>query len=133
MQINPDLEECFALRGWYDSSGAQQSFQAHSNPGTTGSFGGGFNRAEMRTLFDVKQQSVSDDKGLFFSTRATIMHIKADNLSYPACPSKDCNKKVVEENGGYRCEKCDKSYPAPEHRFVRFALPSFFADSSHLF
>jgi len=28
------------------------------------------------------------------------------------CPEDRCNKKVVDENNGtYRCEKCNKTYP----------------------
>ncbi|GLB37954.1 putative as part of the replication protein A (RPA RP-A), a single-stranded DNA-binding heterotrimeric complex, may play an essential role in DNA replication, recombination and repair [Lyophyllum shimeji] len=50
MMINPDIEECFALRGWYDSIGAGQAFQAHSNTGR-GTMSG-FKRAEMRSIHE---------------------------------------------------------------------------------
>ena len=118
MSVNPHLEECFALRGWYDSSGAEQSFHAHSNAGG-GASTMSFNRAEIRSLDDVKQSGFGlPDKPEYFSARATIMHIKADNISYPACPTQNCNKKVIEDGGSWRCEKCEKSFEAPEHRFV---------------
>lgn len=116
MSINPDIEEAFVLRGWYDASGAEQSFQAHSMA-AGGPSSGGFNRTEMRNLNDVKESQLgSSDKVDYFSTRATIMHIKADNISYPACPTQGCNKKVIQEGNNWRCEKCDKSFEAPEHR-----------------
>ncbi|KAG6917933.1 hypothetical protein DXG01_000370 [Tephrocybe rancida] len=119
MTINPDIEECFALRGWYDSAGAGQSFQAHSNVAGGGGAGGGFKREEMRSLHDVKEAQLGQqDKVDYFSTRATIMHIKADNICYPACPTVGCNKKVVEVNGSWRCEKCNKSFEAPEYRYI---------------
>ncbi|TFK42451.1 replication factor-a protein [Crucibulum laeve] len=119
MQINPEIDECFALRGWYDSAGADQSFQAHSNSAMGGSTMS-FNRSEIRSLDDVKQSQLgTPDKAEYFSTRATIMHIKADSISYPACPTANCNKKVVQDNsGGWRCEKCDQSFAAPEHRYI---------------
>ncbi|KAJ8507485.1 hypothetical protein ONZ45_g10141 [Pleurotus djamor] len=117
MNINPDIEEAFALRGWYDSYGADQSFQAHSNAVSMGA-GGGFNKAEMRNLAEVKESQLGTDKVDYFSTRATIMHIKSDNISYPACPTQDCNKKVVQEGDSWRCEKCDKTFPRPEHRYI---------------
>lgn len=118
MQINPDIDECFALRGWYDSSGAEQSFQAHSNTIGAGA-SMGFNRSEIRSLDDVKQSQLgTPDKPEYFSTRATIMHIKSDNISYAACPTQNCNKKVVEDHNGWKCEKCDQTFAAPEHRFV---------------
>ncbi|KAF6764012.1 hypothetical protein DFP72DRAFT_873992 [Ephemerocybe angulata] len=117
MQINPDIQECYDLRGWYDSQGAQTSFHAHSNMNAATSFG--FRHEELRSLDDVKQAGYGmPDRPEYFSTRATIMHIKSDNLSYPACPGPNCQKKVTEQGDSWRCEKCDKSYPAPEHRYI---------------
>lgn len=117
MQVNPDIPECFDLRGWYDSQGAQTNFHAHSTLNTTTSMG--FRHDEVKSLDDVKQAGFGmPDRPEYFSTRATIMHIKSDNLSYPACPTAQCNKKVTEIGGLWRCEKCDKSFEAPEHRYV---------------
>jgi replication factor A1 len=39
-------------------------------------------------------------------------------MSYPACPSEGCNKKVLESGTGWRCEKCDRSYPEPDYRYI---------------
>ncbi|TFK76351.1 replication factor-A protein 1 [Pluteus cervinus] len=116
MQINPEIDECFTLRGWYDSTGNEQSFQAHSSSGIGG--GEAFRRNELATISAIKEKTISEDKAEYFSTRATIMHIKEDNFSYPGCPTKDCSKKVTESDNGYWCEKCDKSWPAPEHRYI---------------
>ncbi|KAG6851296.1 hypothetical protein H0H93_011732 [Arthromyces matolae] len=121
MAINPDLDECFALRGWYDSAGVGHSFQAQSNMGGGGTSGtgSGFRRDEMRSLAEVKESQLGQqDKAEFFSTRATIMHIKSDNICYPACPTVGCNKKVIDLNGTWRCEKCNKSFEAPEYRYI---------------
>jgi replication factor A1 len=74
MGVNPDIEEAFALRGWCDASGAEQSFQANSNSMPAGLSSGGFNRAEMRNLNDAKESRLgSSDKVDYFSTQATIM------------------------------------------------------------
>lgn len=117
MSINPDIEEAFALRGWYDAFGAEHSFQAYSNSMSAGLSSGGFDRAEMRHLNDVKESRLgSSDKVNYFSTQATILHINADNISYPACPTQGCNKKAIQEDTNWRCEKCNKSFDAPEHR-----------------
>ena len=117
MQVNPDIEECFVLRGWYDTSGSEQTFQAHTASGSSSTVG--FNRSEIRSLDEVKQANYGmPDKPEYFSARATVMHIKADNISYPACPTPLCNKKVIEMGNSWRCEKCDQSFDAPEHRFV---------------
>jgi replication factor A1 len=118
MQVNPDIDECFALRGWYDNTGAEQTFKAHSNSGG-GSSMYGFKREEIRSLDEVKQVGYGmPDKPENFSARATIMHIKSDNISYPACPTANCNKKVVEMGDTWRCEKCSQNFDAPEHRYV---------------
>ncbi|KAF8163440.1 hypothetical protein B0H34DRAFT_695492 [Crassisporium funariophilum] len=118
MQINPDIEDCFALRGWYDSQGSNQTFQAHANAaGSSSTFA--FNRSEIRSLDEVKQAGYGmPDKPETFSARATVMHIKSDNISYPACPTANCNKKMIEMGGSWRCEKCNLSFAAPEHRYI---------------
>ncbi|KAI0064705.1 replication factor-a protein [Artomyces pyxidatus] len=117
MSINPDTPDAHALKGWFIDAGAKTSFQAHTKAGTGA--GGGIRRDEMRTISDVKDAQLGmSDKTDWFSTRATIMHIKADNILYPACPSESCNKKVVSVSEGWRCEKCDMVYPHPQYRYM---------------
>ncbi|KAI9446599.1 replication factor-a protein [Lactarius indigo] len=115
--VSPDIPEAHALKGWYVDGGAQKTFATHSQGGLSSGSSGAINRNEMRTIFDVKEAQLGmSDKADFFSTRATIMHIKTDNLVYPACPT--CNKKVTESHDGWRCEKCDRSYEKPEYRYI---------------
>ncbi|CAL1705705.1 unnamed protein product [Somion occarium] len=123
MTINPDIPEAHALRGWYDAGGNQASFQAHSNSfsGAAGGALSGFNRSEMKSLQEVNDMlsnTTTDlsEKPVYFSARATIMHIKQENVAYPACPT--CNKKVFEQHDGWRCEKCERSYEKPEYRYI---------------
>ena len=123
MAISPDIPEAHALKGWYVDGGAQTSFASHTQAGLSSGSGGPINRNEMRTIFDVKEAQLGmSDKADFFSTRATIMHIKTDNLVYPACPTSQCNKKMTESQDVWRCEKCDRTYEKPEYRSVRLAL-----------
>lgn len=120
MSVNPDITEAHGLRGWYDSIGHEQTFNTYSSSGG-GAAGGGpaFNRAEMRTLNDVKEAELgTSDRQDFFSCRGTVLHIKGDNLAYPACQTPSCNKKVVQDADGWRCEKCDRTFAAPEYRSV---------------
>lgn len=115
MHVNPDIEESHALQGWYDKQGQEQTFQNQSTFNPSGPQG--FRRDDLRTLEAAKQAGFgSGDKPEYFSTRATIMHIKDENLAYPACPTQGCSKKVTEESGGWKCEKCDKHHEAPEYR-----------------
>jgi replication factor A1 len=79
---------------------------------------GGFKPAESRTLAQVKDEQLGmTEKPDYFNTRATVIYVKQDNLSYPACPTDRCNKKMtLEGEEQWRCEKCDTTYPAPEYR-----------------
>ena len=118
MAVNPDVPEAHALKGWWMDGGAQASFNSHTQAGP--SSGGAINRDDMRTIDEVKDAQLGmSDKPDFFSLRATVMHIKNDNILYPACPTVGCNKKVTETSDGWKCEKCDRSYEKPEYRSVR--------------
>jgi replication factor A1 len=118
MHINPDIKECFVLRAWYDTDGSAQNFKAHPSTNTMSS-SSGFNRAELRAVDEIKQAGYGmPGQPEYFSARGTVMHIKSDNVSYPACANDGCNKKVEEVNGLWRCEKCDQSFEAPKHRCV---------------
>jgi replication factor A1 len=62
---------------------------------------------------------MAEEKPDYFSIKAPITYIKQDNVAYPACLSEGCNKKVVETDPGqWRCERCDKTHPKPEYRYI---------------
>ncbi|KAI0372965.1 replication factor-a protein [Pilatotrama ljubarskyi] len=127
LHIDPDIPEAHHLRGWYDAAGSEQTYQSHTNA-TPGGGGVSFDRAEIRSLNEVKTSELGmSDRVDTFSSRATIMHIKSDNIAYPACPSQGCGKKVLQMGDSWRCEKCDKSYPKPEYRYI---VPMAVADYS---
>jgi hypothetical protein len=117
MTINPDNPDAHVLRGWYDTVGANQSFTAYSNAGS-GSGGATFNRAEMRTIEDVKADMQAAEKAEMFSCRGTILHIRGENPAYPACPNQSCKKKVEDIGEGWRCEKCERTWEKPEYRYA---------------
>lgn len=118
MHVDPDIPEAHALRGWFDAAPSDQKFQSHTGSMPSGG-GVAFDRAEIRNLNDVKVSELGMfDKPDYFSARATVMHIKSDNISYPACPVQGCGKKVLQLGDSWRCERCDKSYPKPEYRYV---------------
>ncbi|EIW84857.1 replication factor-A protein 1 [Coniophora puteana RWD-64-598 SS2] len=119
MSISPDIPEAHALRGWYDGIGNEKTFTAQSSAVPLGASFGGFNRSELRHISDVKDSQLGmGDKADFFSTRASIMHIKTENIAYPACANQGCNKKVTDVGDGWRCEKCDKTFERPEYRYI---------------
>lgn len=55
----------------------------------------------------------------YFSTVATVVFLRKENCMYQACPTQDCNKKVIDQqNGLYRCEKCDREFPNFKYRMI---------------
>ncbi|KAI0032815.1 replication factor-a protein [Vararia minispora EC-137] len=118
MELNPDIPEAHALKGWYIDGGSDQSFRAYNREGDAS---GSVNRTEMRTIHEAKTTfSEASEKPEYFSIRATVLTIKNDNIAYPACRSESCNKKVVEDQSSntWRCEKCEKSWDSPEYRYI---------------
>lgn len=54
----------------------------------------------------------SGDQTHYSQCKAVVHMVKNTNALYKACPQQDCNKKVVDnENGVYRCEKCNTDFP----------------------
>jgi replication factor A1 len=64
------------------------------------------------------------EKGDYFQTMATILLVRSENAIYKACPTAECNKKVIDlENGMYRCEKCNREYPNFKYRLLVSVRP----------
>ena len=115
MSLEPDIDEAYKLKGWFDAQGRTETFRSHHSAGI-GPAGG---RADVyKTLEEVTTEGLGhNEKADFYTTRATIVFLKQSTVSYPACLTQDCNKKVIHiGEGEWKCEKCDKSWPKPQHR-----------------
>lgn len=117
MAVNPEIAEAYELRGWYDNEGSSVVVQSHSN------LSGGGNNApitqeSLKTIGQVNAEGLGkSEKGDYYNLRATVMFIKLETFAYPACPTDRCNKKMVQHSDDeWKCEKCDKTYPAPDYR-----------------
>jgi replication factor A1 len=119
MSIDPDIDDAHKLKGWYDAQGKNDTFASHAGmSGTVGAAGG---RSDpSKSIMQVKEENLGmSENPDYFTTKATIIYVKQENVSYPACLSEGCNKKVVEvDPGQWRCERCDKTHPKPEHRYI---------------
>ncbi|CCJ28324.1 unnamed protein product [Pneumocystis jirovecii] len=111
---NPQIEEAYSLKKWYDKQGKEESFATHQSIVTA------IRKEERKTIAQIKDEQLGmAEQPDYFSIKATIVFFKQENAFYPACPTAGCNKKVIEDNeGGWRCEKCDKSFPAPQYRYI---------------
>lgn len=127
LMINPEIPEAYKLRGWYDKEGHAMDGQSMTE--MRGPGGGG--NTNWKTLMEVKNEHLGHgDKADYFSCIGTIVYIRKENCLYQACPSKDCNKKVVDQqNGMYRCEKCDKEFPDFKYRLMLSANIADFGDN----
>ncbi|KAF2204931.1 replication protein-like protein A 70 kDa DNA-binding subunit [Delitschia confertaspora ATCC 74209] len=118
MTIDPDIEEAHQLKGWYDrNSGAQ----FNSLASMAGNSGGGPKTYKLISQILEEEVGLTADQPSIFDVKASTVYIKHNNatLSYPACQSEGCSKKVLEENPGeWWCEKCQKKWPKPEYRYI---------------
>ncbi|RUP45011.1 hypothetical protein BC936DRAFT_148730 [Jimgerdemannia flammicorona] len=114
--VDPDTPESHTLRGWYDTAGRTESFQTYSGFGD-GSWDSSPDSNKRKTFAQVKDESLGmNEKPDYFVTKGTVIFFRQETISYPAC--KECKKKVIEEGTGWRCEKCQKTWPEPTHRYI---------------
>jgi replication factor A1 len=116
MSVDPtELVEAHGLRGWFEAIGSKKEFTSQAG-GAGGSRFQDIKKEDFKTLHEVKESDIGtvNEKGDYFTARGTIVHIKPDPVSYPGCP--ECNKKVQNIGDGWRCEKCDRSWPEPKYR-----------------
>ena len=122
MTVNPDIDEAHSLKGWYDGQGARDLSTYSGHAGLGASLGAAQGRNEpYKTLQQVKDEGLgtNPEKDDYFTTKATILFIRHNNFAYPACQAQKCNKKVLEnEDGTWRCERCQMSWPKAEWRYI---------------
>jgi len=114
LMIDPDIEACHELRGWWQAEGSRINLKAMTVQGQRGGDGG-----KERIIAEVKQEQLGmgSDKGEYYSTTATVSFFQKDKALYKACgkdtgDGRQCNKKVTECGGDiYRCEKCGDEKP----------------------
>ncbi|KAK9871429.1 hypothetical protein WA026_012805 [Henosepilachna vigintioctopunctata] len=115
MKINPDIPESFRIRGWYDQVGCNENVVDISAKSGLSPFS-----SPWLSFKEVKDKGLGNgDKADYYQTMATILLMRSENLTYKACPTESCNKKVIDlENGMFRCEKCNREYPNFKYRLL---------------
>ncbi|KAK5612981.1 hypothetical protein CRENBAI_003495 [Crenichthys baileyi] len=127
IMVNPDIPEAFRLRAWYDQEGYTVDSQSLTET-MSRSIGSKMN---WKLLSDVKNENMGHGaKAEYFSCVATVLYMRKENCLYQACPSGDCNKKVIDQqNGFYRCEKCNREFPNFRYRLLLSANLADFGDN----
>uniref|UniRef100_A0AAQ5ZX11 Replication protein A subunit n=1 Tax=Amphiprion ocellaris TaxID=80972 RepID=A0AAQ5ZX11_AMPOC len=149
IMINPDIPEAYKLRGcctWFTVKGVKPAVnvinlipcrydkEGHAMDGQSltevkGGSGGG--NTNWKSLSDVKNEHLGHgDKADYYTCIATVVFLRKENCLYQACPSQDCNKKVIDQqNGMFRCEKCDKEFPNFKYRLILSANIADYGDN----
>ncbi|KAI9808713.1 MAG: hypothetical protein M1825_003865 [Sarcosagium campestre] len=119
MTADPDIDEAHKLKGWYDAQGRSDTFTTHASMVGSAGAGSGGRKETYKTITQVEGENLGmADTADYFSMKATIVFFKQDPFCYPACLSDGCNKKVVETDDGWRCERCDKTHASPDYRYM---------------
>ena len=120
MTVDPDIDEAYSLKGWYDGGGQNDQFQSHATTaGLVGATSGG-DRNAYKTIAQVRDENIGmSDETEWFSIKGTILYIKQDKYSYPACRKEGCNKSMTDTGDGeWQCMKCEQKWDAPDHRYI---------------
>ena len=100
---------------------------------------GGEERDNYRLFEEIEEhckesQALKNDKGQeFFKINGYISKIMYDEMRtmyYLGCP--DCKKKVMEENGGYKCENCNKVHQTCLTGYIYSARVNDFTGTQYL-
>jgi len=109
VHINLMIDECFALKGWFEKVGKDTKIERKITE-------------EPKILGDIKDHDIK-----FSTFVGTVLKIKEDNLFYNSCV--DCNKKVIEEDGHFRCERCNKTFDTCNIRYLTRMEVGDFSDT----
>eukprot|EP00667_Euglena_gracilis_P012717 EG_transcript_13077 len=114
---HPDIDQARSLHQWLAGRGGSlDGIQSLTTKGFGGGAGTGADeRKPISTIRDENLGVREDNKPDYLNIRATLIHIKQENMWYPACPEPKCNRKVTpvaDQPGLYRCDKCEKNTDA---------------------
>lgn len=117
---NPDHEQSFTLRGWFDSNG-RPTAQQHLSSGGGGNFTPGNASARgndvRRTFAELTaHKEAPATETLYSQVKGSINYLKHDGtIHYLACPNPDCKNKKVDKDTGV-CTGCHQNVnPVPRY------------------
>lgn len=116
IKINPNLPKAKKLKEWYKEKGISSNFESISQDRSGGTQ---YPRTPVKEANELGKSTETPDS---FTNYARIIYVRVPsedrNPWYPACQAFDCKRKVIQDAGEWRCEKCSKSFPAPLYRWI---------------
>ena len=122
ISVNPTSEEANALREWYEGTGRDASVES-LGAGLEGASGGPRQDKEV-PVGELEDLGNTPDKPDWVVCRGTICKIGNEGARekgpyYTACPEPGMQQKVTDDgNGGWWCEKTQKTYDTCERRYI---------------
>ncbi|KAL0074868.1 putative replication factor-A protein 1 [Phycomyces blakesleeanus] len=116
LKKNPNIPEANSLKEWYNSDGQTTTYTSFSSQNQAFDNGGQGSNKKVSLLQAKRDNLGGSERPEFFTTRATVVYIKPENVAYPACPA--CKKKTSNIGDGWRCEKCEKVFASPDWRYI---------------
>lgn len=124
MAINPDIPEAAQLFNWRQNGGGESGMSSLSSAGGSGGADRDVPIQDRVQLSLIKENALGlGEKPDYVTFKGVVTHIFREREPwYTACPTKDCNKKVVEAfDGQWSCEKCNAQYPNCTRRYMLYA------------
>ncbi|KAK2718993.1 replication protein A 70 kDa DNA-binding subunit-like [Artemia franciscana] len=118
--LNPDMEQSRLLSSWYENQGRNMAVQSLSAQRGAAAGGSGISYGGLwKSFAEAKLEQLGGEKADYFTTKAFVTTVKTETALYMACSSPDCNRKVMDQqNGLYRCEKCNRDSPDYKWRLL---------------
>lgn len=107
-ELSPHLPEVPKLYEWYRDE--RPNAETKTLTATVGGGGDSLSRdLRMAGTFTALQLGNEPDlpNGRYMSVKARINSIRHETALYQACANENCQKKVVQLDSQYRCEKCN--------------------------
>ncbi|XP_015111159.1 replication protein A 70 kDa DNA-binding subunit [Diachasma alloeum] len=115
IQVDPDLPEAHRLRGWWTTTGHSAEAKSISRGIGGGSMAGSW--MNIGAAFAAGTALTMSNTETYLC-KAAVTFIRSENAIYKACPTDTCNKKVVDHEGCFRCEKCNRDFPNFKYRLL---------------
>ena len=138
---NPGIPESYHLKGWYDNIGVKENYKSLKTESGAGSNNLSVMErfAQRKMISQVEDENIGGQNGgekpEYFSTKASLSYAKPENFAYPACPNilsqsgdaslsgagarqNPCNKKLVQYDDKWRCERCNMEFDRPTWRYI---------------